>query len=186
MTLPPTPQRFEALWKDNYSDVLAFVMRRIDDRDAAADIVSETFLIAWRRGTELPADTRPWLFGVARRVLANARRGHLRRRALIVRLQHHETQGMEAEDSLSPDSLADRVAEAFNTLAESDRDILRLVTWDELTPGEAAHVMGMSPARFSVRLHRAKQRLRAALGALETRRTPSDATPSIDILKEST
>ena len=42
------------------------------------------FLTAWRRFDRVPDDALPWLLGVARRVLANARRSAARRPALAV------------------------------------------------------------------------------------------------------
>ena len=65
--------------------VLAFAMRRADP-DTAHDVLSETFLVAWRRIDELPAEPRPWLLGTARKVLANHRRAAERRGALHERI----------------------------------------------------------------------------------------------------
>jgi DNA-directed RNA polymerase specialized sigma24 family protein len=50
-------QRFRALWADHYADVLAFVLRRVSDREVAADVVAETYLVAWRRRNDLPAES---------------------------------------------------------------------------------------------------------------------------------
>jgi DNA-directed RNA polymerase specialized sigma24 family protein len=55
------------------------------------------------------------------------------------------------------------LVEAFNALSAGDREVLSLVTWQELKPREAATVLGISPALFSVRLHRARARLRKEL-----------------------
>ncbi|MEL6983584.1 MAG: sigma factor, partial [Actinomycetota bacterium] len=65
--------------------VMAYALRRCSSDDAA-DVVSETFVVAWRRLDDIPEEpaVKPWLFGVARRVLANQRRG-LRRRGELVR-----------------------------------------------------------------------------------------------------
>ena len=64
-----------------------------------------------------------------------------------------------------PDDSPGDVLAAFHTLAPGDQEILSLVAWEELTPAEAAEVLSMPVARFSVRLHRAKRRLRSRLGA---------------------
>jgi RNA polymerase sigma-70 factor (ECF subfamily) len=69
--------RFEALWGDHYEAVVRFALRRAP-RDRAPDIAEETFLAAWRRLDEIPADAGPWLYGVARGVLANDRRSQRR------------------------------------------------------------------------------------------------------------
>jgi DNA-directed RNA polymerase specialized sigma24 family protein len=66
-------RRFEQMYEANYGPVLGYVVRRTGRPDDAADVIAETFLTAWRRLADVPAGeaARPWLFGVARRVLAN-------------------------------------------------------------------------------------------------------------------
>src|SRR3954471_20347596 len=72
---------FERLWARHHRRVHAYALRRTD-RASAEDVVSETFLTAWRRRGEMPADELPWLLGVARLVLANQARSQRRRDAL--------------------------------------------------------------------------------------------------------
>jgi RNA polymerase sigma-70 factor, ECF subfamily len=77
---PPSDElrkaRFEKVYEDNHGRILGYVLRRSHDPDAAADVVAETFLVAWRRIDTVPSgdDARLWLYGVARRVLAEHRR----------------------------------------------------------------------------------------------------------------
>jgi RNA polymerase sigma-70 factor (ECF subfamily) len=69
----------EELFRLHAAEVLAYALRRTDAA-TAEDVVSEVFLIAGRKLDRVPAlDPQPWLYGVARRVLANHRRGSLRR-----------------------------------------------------------------------------------------------------------
>ena len=80
---PDRRVRFENLFTRHHDPVLRYVVRRLDVREDAADLVAETFLIAWRRLDDVPENQAlPWLYGVARRVLANHRRGELRRYGL--------------------------------------------------------------------------------------------------------
>jgi RNA polymerase sigma-70 factor (ECF subfamily) len=65
--------RFEGLFREHYPAVRAYVSRRAP-YELAQDVIAETFLIAWRRFDDLPSDPLPWLYGVARRLLANQRR----------------------------------------------------------------------------------------------------------------
>jgi RNA polymerase sigma-70 factor (ECF subfamily) len=67
---------FELMFREHYVAVYRYVMRRVEE-SAVQDLVAETFLIAWRRQSEVSGDPLPWLLGVARRVCAN----HLRARA---------------------------------------------------------------------------------------------------------
>lgn len=146
----------EALFRRHYRDVAAYVRRRAAP-DLVEDIVAETFLVAWRRLDEVPADARPWLLGVARKTLSTQRRAGARRRSLLSKLA---AQPLPRE----PESQGDLgVADALARLSEQDREAITLVAWDGLTPNEAAVVVGRSPVAFRVRLHRAKRRLRQQL-----------------------
>jgi RNA polymerase sigma factor (sigma-70 family) len=154
-------EAFEEIWNAHYADILAFCLRRLGDRQEAADAAADAFLIAWRRSADIPDNARPWLFGVALRVVANRRRGWQRRGALTARLG-----GTLPTASAAPvDEQPGDVLAAFRLLSAGDQEVLSLVAWEELTPGEAAEVLGIPVARFSVRLHRAKRRLRNRLMA---------------------
>lgn len=154
-------EAFEALWHAHYADILAFCLRRLGDRQEAADATADAFLVAWRRSGEIPEHARPWLYGVALKVISNRRRGERRRGALAARLGR----APEAAFAALPDEQSGDVLDAFWTLAPGDQEVLSLVAWEELTPAEAAQVLSIPVARFSVRLHRAKRRLRTRLAA---------------------
>jgi len=146
--------------------VLGYAIRRTDDRAAAEEAVSETFLIAWRRLDAVPADALPWLLGVARKVLANQRRA-ARRRAPDGPLVPLEAVADPVPGAAVADVVADReaFAAAFASLSASDREALALVNWDGLSPREAATVLDCTPATFYLRLHRARRRLLKELEA---------------------
>ncbi|GAA1012760.1 DNA-directed RNA polymerase sigma-70 factor [Acrocarpospora pleiomorpha] len=150
-------QRFEELYLAHYPDLLAYVRRRTDSPDDAADAIAETFTTAWRRIDELPAgpQARLWLYGVARRVLANQRRGESRRSALALRLREELT----VWDEGTPITDQDTVRAAFGRLSPDDRELLSLVSWEGLTAPEIATVFGCSHGAVRIRLHRARKRL---------------------------
>jgi RNA polymerase sigma-70 factor (ECF subfamily) len=150
-------ERMEALFRRHYREVAAYVRRRAEP-DLVEDVVAETFLVAWRRLDRVPAEARPWLLAVARKTLATQRRSLARRRSLLTRL---EAAGRPDERDEQPSELG--VADALEHLSEKDREAITLVVWDELSPNEAAVVVGQSPVAFRVRLHRAKRRLRRLL-----------------------
>ena len=79
-------ERFERVFNGCYEPVLRYAARRVAP-EAVQDVVAETFLIAWRRRGQLDGDPLPWLYGIARRVAANTRRGSDRRTALGERLR---------------------------------------------------------------------------------------------------
>ena len=143
--------------------MLAYAVRRASDAQDAADVVAETFLVAWRRLEEMPSAeaTRPWLYGVARHVLANQQRSERRRLRLAERLRRELPVALQGVAPLPPETGAVRAAVA--QLGPEDQEILRLCCWEELTPGEIATVLGVSRVAARSRLHRARHRLRAAL-----------------------
>lgn len=161
---PGVEERFRALYADHFDAVLGFALRRCDRAEDAADVTSETFLVAWCRLSEVPGEpaTRPWLYGVARRVLANQRRGAGRRAALGARLRADLP---HAVADIADDVVHDLdVTLALSTLAERDREVLELHLWEGLAAREIAEVLDVSAAVVRPRLSRARTRLRNVLG----------------------
>ncbi|MEU6713592.1 RNA polymerase sigma factor [Nonomuraea sp. NPDC046802] len=152
--------RFEAIYDAYYPAIHQYAARRTGSPDDTADIVSETFLTAWRRIRDVPEGERAllWLYGVARRVLANQRRGATRRLELADRLRDE----LAAERPVTPVDL-DHVRAAFEALPERDREVLALACWEELTGEEIAEVVGCTAIAARTRLHRARKRLAALL-----------------------
>jgi RNA polymerase sigma factor (sigma-70 family) len=166
-------ERFERVFRGCYEAVYAYAARRVTP-EAVQDVVSETFLVAWRRYTELDGAPLPWLYGIARRVAANQRRSGARREALRRRL-HTERPVSEAGEPAARDP---RLAAALAALGERDREALRLVAWEGLDHRDAASAAGCSTSTFAVRVHRARRRLARALASEETdliERNPQEA-----------
>lgn len=141
-------------------ELLAYFLRRLDDREDAADALAETLFVLWRKEASLPQDgegRRRYSYGVARRVLATARRGSLRRSALADRLR----QGLREEAAPADADLELRAALA--ALAERDRELVLLVAWEGFGVAEAGAVLGLRPDAARARYSRARARLRAAL-----------------------
>ncbi len=171
--LPELPQdsglvddtaRLEQLFRAPAARVFAYA-RRHAPADAADDVVSETFLVAWRRRSELPDEPLPWLLVVARNLLANQRRSGARADRLwlaAVRAQWHLYAAAPAEDAVIE---RDRYVDALEACTRPEREALMLVAWDGLSVADAAAVAGCSPRAFTVRLSRARARMRARLDA---------------------
>jgi RNA polymerase sigma-70 factor, ECF subfamily len=163
---PDPRHRFEAIFTAHYGRVLAYAIRRSDDRATAEEATAETFVIAWRRLDAVPADPLPWLLQTARRVLANQRRAAQRRAPHGAAVPLSSVSERDPAPGI-PERLAERdaFAQAFSALRPADREVLTLVAWDGLRPKEAAQVLGCSAAVFSLRLHRARRRLMKELAA---------------------
>jgi RNA polymerase sigma-70 factor (ECF subfamily) len=149
------PERFEQLYRCYEQGLLGYALRRAPV-EVAKDAVADTFLAAWRRLDELPADPLPWLIGTTRKTLANQRRSLVRQERVTERLAREPATDGSDED-------VGFVRAALERLTPAERETLTLVAWDELTPTQAARSLGCSPVAFRVRLHRARRRLASAL-----------------------
>ena len=154
--------RFETIYRETRQSLLAYLLRRTGSADDAADLLSEVYLVAWRRMRHVPADegARLWLFGVARRLLANQRRRARTAADLAVAL---ERSLVSHDPSAQSGIAAGEVAAALRELAPADRELLMLSGWEGLTPAEIGIVVGRPAPLVRVRLHRARARLRAKL-----------------------
>ncbi len=183
MTSPtqPTPlARFDAIFTECQRPVLAYAMRRTTSLADAEDVASETFAIAWRKLDSIPvAEPLPWLYAVARRVLANHRRGLGRRERLAALLR--------VEDVATPIPTGeDRDGPAFAALAQlspADQEVLRLVAWEELGNQQIAAVLGITANAVAIRLHRARARFTEALAKIvsDDLKYPDPSRTSTDV-----
>ena len=169
-------RRFEAVYAANFGPMLGYVLRRTENGDDAADVVAETFLTAWRRLDDVPPGDRArlWLYGVARRMLANHYRGERRKSELADRLR--SDLAVTYLDQEYTGSLAD-IAAAFASLAGADRELLSLVAWEGLDNGEIASVLGCSRNAVRIRLHRARS---AALAREHVEPPPAHAREHVE------
>lgn len=154
--------RFEMLFRGHAGAVRTYVCRRCR-ADEADDVVADVFVIAWRRLDDVPDDPLPWLLGVARKVLANRRRGEARHHALLGRVRSEPLEAMPAWGAQS--DFGESVLRVLSRLRESDREALLLIGWEGLGVAQAAVVLGVSPNTFAARLSRARRRFAVALAA---------------------
>ena len=147
---------FEALFRDTRSPLLAYLTRRAPSEDAA-DLLAEVYLVAWRKRADLPPgeERRLWLFGVARRLLAEHHRYAWKRADVEA-----EAGGAGPLDGPADDDCRGAaVRHALGSLSDVDRELVTLTTWERLSPAEAARVVGITAGTARVRLHRARARL---------------------------
>ena len=176
MTSPAARDRFAEVFGRHHRQVYAYAVSRAG-RDVADDIVSDTFLVAWRRLDAMPAEPLPWLLGVARNVV------HERHRDAANQLRLLSQALPEAEGDVA-EAVAERAVTlaALDALGATDRELLTLVGWHGLSTSEAAQVVGCSTATFLVRLHRARRRFERALTEQSAAVVPSrPASPAEEI-----
>ena len=164
-------RRFTAIYDAHHAQVYAYAVSRAG-RQLADDIVSDTFLVAWRRLAVVPAVPLPWLLGVARNVVSERYRDEVRQAGLAAELRAWVAEA----DADVADGVTERAAvlAALARLSDDDRELLSLLAWHNLSTREAARIIGCSTATFFVKLHRARKRLEQALtGAHQVaRRSP--------------
>jgi RNA polymerase sigma factor (sigma-70 family) len=136
----------------------------------AEDVVSETFLVAFRRRVSYDPswpNARPWLFGILTKEISRYRR----RERAVLRLLAWAHPDVAVEDPaeqavalVAAREVRAALVAALAGLPARDRDVLRLVAWGGLSYEEAAQAVGIPVGTVRSRLHRARRKLGAALG----------------------
>jgi RNA polymerase sigma-70 factor (ECF subfamily) len=156
--------RFERLVREELLDPLRRYLARRTDAATADDVLAETLLVCWRRRADVPEHALPWAYGVARHCLANAERGARRQGRVAARLAVVDPPREASEPAGARD---DALHDALARLRPDEADLVRLWAWEQLTPAEIADVLDVTPNAVSIRLHRARGRLREELGKIE-------------------
>jgi RNA polymerase sigma-70 factor (ECF subfamily) len=152
--------RFEELAPDLIEPLRRFLARRTDPA-TADDVLAETLLVCWRRLEELPGEPLPWAYAVARNCLANAERGARRQQRVAARISAVDPPREAVPGpGEGPD---DDLVTAMASLRAEDAELLRLWAWEQLAPAEIAVVLGITANAASIRLHRAREKLRDQL-----------------------
>ncbi|MFZ0014103.1 MAG: sigma-70 family RNA polymerase sigma factor [Acidimicrobiia bacterium] len=150
---------FDSLFECYHDAVLRYCVRRLgpsEAEDAAADV----FAVVWQRLDLVPAGdgTRAWIIGVAYKVVGNRFRSRRRRAQLSRRIKCE--QGTRREDSPPPDPQTQTLHLALGRLSQTDQELIRLASWDDLSRSEIGEVLGIRVNAVDQRLHRARTRLK--------------------------
>ena len=162
---------FSVFFRRYARPVTLYAVRRCQDPHDVGDLVSDTFLIALQAaGRYIPQtdSALPWLFGIARRVVAKQRRRRASARRLVVKAGNIEplVTGDEVDalaSAIDASRQRNAIEAALETLSDSEREVFLLVAYDGLSPGEAAVVVGVSANAARLRLSRARKRMRQEL-----------------------
>jgi RNA polymerase sigma-70 factor (ECF subfamily) len=168
------PEWFGELFERYAGQLYDYTARRVG-RQAAEDVVAETFLVAFAaRGRYDPAaeSARPWLFGILTNLLRSQRRAEVRSwRALAraggdplgVARQVSEPFAERSGERVDAQAAARSVAGALASMPAGQRDLLLLHVWAGMDYPELAAALELPPGTVRSRLHRAKARLRQAV-----------------------
>ena len=152
-------QRLRQLLEDHHEAILRFFARRLDPA-SIDDATAAVFETAWRRIEDVPLGdaSGAWLYGVARNTLRHEQRSWTRRRNLDERIARESPRPGDADPA---DAIAevDRIRRAAAHLNEPDRELLELISWEQLGPAELATVLGCSVNAATIRVHRMRKAL---------------------------
>lgn len=171
---------FSVFFRRHVDAVTRYALRRCAGPEDVGDLVGECFLIALQAADRYRPETEtalPWLFGIARRLVARQRRHYASGRRLFLKASNVFPRFTESEaDAVASalDAARQRPAleAALARLSPSEREVLEIVAYDGLSPTEAAITLGITPNAARLRLSRARKTVKFALAA--------DATIAID------
>jgi RNA polymerase sigma factor (sigma-70 family) len=176
------PEAFAGLYDRHAAVLHRYVARRLGD-GAADDVVADTFLDAFRKRHRFDAtvrDARPWLYGIATNLIGKHRRAEVRLLRAYARTgadpvlsgaaaagAHDVDEWAAADSRLASAAVRRELAAALASLSAGDRDVLLMIAWADLSYAEVAAALRIPVGTVRSRLHRARTRIRAALGGLD-------------------
>ncbi|MGH3070428.1 MAG: RNA polymerase sigma factor [Streptosporangiaceae bacterium] len=163
------PEQFAALFDRHAGEMYRYAARRLGPQ-AAADVVSEVFLAAFRNrgGYDVSRpDARPWLYGISARVISQQLRTDGRRARAMAATPAPRPAELPVDDitdRVTAAQLRPRMLRVLGQLSAADRELVLLVAWAGLSYEETAQALEIPLGTVRSRLHRARARIRRALG----------------------
>ncbi|MER6097717.1 RNA polymerase sigma factor [Streptomyces sp. NPDC001728] len=160
---------FAAIFDEHARVVYAHAVRSTGDWALAEDVMSLTFLEAWRHREKLRGEVRnvrAWLLGITTNVLRNTARAARRHRAAMSRMAPPEPLpdfSDEVVGQLVDARLLAAVADALGRLKRADREVFGLIVWSGLGYAEASEALGIPVGTVRSRLSRARRKLRGLM-----------------------
>jgi RNA polymerase sigma-70 factor, ECF subfamily len=165
-----SPETFEAVFVTNFLSIHRFLARRVGSA-LADDLSAETFVVAFRRRESFDpslGDVRPWLFGIATKLL----RAHWREEQHLLALEARiagepSSPPADSDDEALARWVAPYLARALCLLSQDQRNVLLLNAWEDLSSEEIAFALGVPAGTVRSRLSRARAELRDYLGSFD-------------------
>jgi RNA polymerase sigma-70 factor (ECF subfamily) len=152
-------RRFESVVDVVYEPLQRYLGRRTAPEDVP-EVLNDSLLVIWRRVEHVPADDPlPWSYAVAKRCLANYRRGAQRRLQLVGRIAAQPDMSVGFARDRTDGGDHDGLELALQELDDFDRELIRLWAWEQLAPREIAIVLDTTPNAVSLRLTRVKAKI---------------------------
>ena len=163
------PECFAEIFDRHAEGIYRYAARRLGQQ-AAADVMSEVFLAAFRNRRRYDTgrdDARPWLYGIAINVISQyqrTQRRYARVLATVPGVPATDVVADEVLDRVTAAQLRPRIMRVLGELSERDRELVLLVAWAELSYEQAAQALGIPLGTVRSRLHRIRVKLRRAAG----------------------
>ncbi|GLW07074.1 DNA-directed RNA polymerase sigma-70 factor [Microtetraspora sp. NBRC 13810] len=162
------PEGFGAAFDAHYEEIRRYIGRRLD-LDTAEDLAAETFLIAFRRRDRFEpgrGDLRPWLYGIATKLIGRHRRAERRRYQALAKIGPPPDDGHDQQvvDRVAAGVTVGRLSGALARLSQGERDVVLLIAYGGLSYEEIAQALGVAGGTVASRLSRARAKLRDSLG----------------------
>lgn len=154
-----TLREFEVFYKSHIAALSRFVTRRLP-ANSHDEVLAAAFVVAWKKFATVERPSLPWLYRIASFEVANERRRLGRIPEAVELSDVHLTEKYALEDVMD-------ISTAFSKLNDGDKDILRLLFWEELSRPEIAVVLDCSVNTLNARIQRSLERLRGALSREE-------------------
>ncbi|HTI27229.1 MAG TPA: sigma-70 family RNA polymerase sigma factor [Kutzneria sp.] len=167
-----------------YADPLyTYCVSQLQDREAAADVLHDTLIVAAERVSQLrdPERLRPWLYAIARNECHRRRRSH-RRLVALEEAGDVPASGEDMDTGLRLDEMRRLVRDTVEGLNPSEREILQLAGTHGLTGPDLALALGVTANHANALLSRARQQFEKSLAALIIARTGREACAVLDDL----
>ncbi|MBT8162968.1 MULTISPECIES: RNA polymerase sigma factor [Arthrobacter] len=176
---------FGALYDRHRDRVFRHAYRLCGNHHDAEDIMAASFLELWRRRKHVrvvDGSILPWLLVTTANTARNRARTDFRYRRLLNSLPRRQEANDPATDPYSryQNQLDQDLARALGTLTTEDLHLVSLIVFEEHTIAAAAEVLNLTPAAAKSRMHRARQRLRVALGGDASTKPPTAPTPVLE------
>lgn len=163
------PAAFGEIYERDVAPIGGYLGRRVG-ADAAEDIVAETFLTAFRKRASFDTSwesARPWLFGIAVRLMRRRRRLEgVQWRAAMAGPADDTAAGDgygEAEDRMDAQRRLRALEPAIAALAQRDREVLQLFAWGGLSYDDIVASLRVPVGTVRSRLNRVRRQLSNAL-----------------------
>jgi RNA polymerase sigma factor (sigma-70 family) len=163
------PQRFGTVFDAYYHEIRRYIGRRLE-LAVAEDLAAETFLIAFRRRHRFDPEQgsiRPWLYGIATKLIGRHHRSELRRYRALARTgppPDEDAHDQRVVDRLAASAAVGRLSTALAALSKGERDVILLIAYGGLSYDEVAAALGIANGTVASRLNRARARLQKSLG----------------------